>query len=206
MPLSSVERDSTLAVKLYMPLPFDRFREEGEIIGRMVIEYGDLEWDLCLLVSHVIEDFDIAVKALYRSRGETQRMDIADALARNRIGDQKIKQTYETTIAHMRVCLTLRNRYAHANWLHAGSDKLCYIDIEELAKSNKPVDMQSMQLYHLDLETIKDQARFFNEVMQNIRYLNMEIQHAKGTSSVTGFHYIPNILRPKMAVKLNGLA
>jgi hypothetical protein len=73
-----------VAVKLYMPLPFDRFRREGDIIGRMILEYGDLEWSLCLLVSHVIGDLDIALKALYRSRGETQRIDIADALIRNR--------------------------------------------------------------------------------------------------------------------------
>jgi hypothetical protein len=194
-----------VAVKLYMPLPFDRFKQEGDIIGRMVIEYGDLEWDLCLLVSHVIEDLDIAVKTLYRSRGETQRIDIADALIRNRI-DPKVKQIYETTLAHIRVCLTIRNRYAHANWLHAGSDKLCYIDIEELAKSNAPVDMQNMQLYHLDMDTVKDQARFFMEVMQNLRYLNMEIQYLMGSSTLTGFHYVANIIRPKMAVKLDGLA
>jgi hypothetical protein len=188
-----------------MPLPFDTFRAEGDIIGRMVIEYGDLEWDLCLLVSHVIEDLDIAVKTLYRSRGETQRIDIADALIRNRI-DQKVRQIYETTLAHIRVCLTIRNRYAHANWLHAGSDKLCYIDIEELAKSNAPVDMQNMQLYHLDMDTVKDQARFFMEVMQNLRYLNMEIQYLMGSSTLTGFHYVPNIIRPKLAAKLDGLA
>lgn len=194
-----------MAVKLYMPLPFDTFRAEGDIIGRMVIEYGDLEWDLCLLVSHVIEDLDIAVKTLYRSRGETQRIDIADALIRNRI-DQKVRQIYETTLAHIRVCLTIRNRYAHANWLHAGSDKLCYIDIEELAKSNAPVDMQNMQLYHLDMDTVKDQARFFMEVMQNLRYLNMEIQYLMGSSTLTGFHYVPNIIRPKLAAKLDGLA
>lgn len=191
-----------MAIKLYMPLPFDRFKHEGNVIGRMVLEYGDLEWDLCLLVSHVIDDMDIAVKALYRSRGETQRIDIADALIRNRLDDPKFKQTYETTLAHMRVCLTIRNRYAHANWLHAGSDKLVYIDVEELAKSNAPIDMQNMQLYHVDRQTVEDQSRFFNEVMQNMRYLNMEIQFLKGLSSLTGFHYVSNIIRPKMAVKL----
>jgi hypothetical protein len=194
-----------MAVKLYMPLPFDRFKQEGDIIGRMILEYGDLEWSLCLLVSHVIEDLDIALKTLYRSRGETQRIDIADALIRNRIKSE-VKQTYETTLAHMRICLMIRNRYAHANWLHAGSDKLCYIDIEELAKSNQPVDMGNMQLYHLDMETVRDQARFFNEVMQNLQYLCMEIQYLMGTSTTTGFHYVANIARPKMALKLDGLA
>ena len=194
-----------MAVKLYMPLPFDRFKEEGDLVGRMVIEYGELEWMLCLLVSYVIEDLDIAVKTLYRLRGETARIDIADGMIRNRI-DDKVKQRYEDTLGHMRFCLKIRNQYAHTNWLHAGSDKLCYIDIEELASRNDPVEMDQMCLYHLDIITVKDQARFFVEVMQNMAYLNMEVQYVMGASTTTGFHYVPNIKRPKLAKKLDGLA
>ncbi len=195
-----------MAVKLYMPLPFDRFKQEGDLIGRMVLEYGELEWMLCLMAGHVLQDLDTAMKALYRSRGELQRMEVADALIRQRIEDNKLRQTYEQTFAHMAVCKTLRNQYAHTNWLHAGSDKLCYIAIEEMAKSNEPIEMDKMTLYHLDLETVKDQARFFNEVMQNMTYLNMEIQYQLGHSTMTGFHYVTNILRPKRARKLDGLA
>lgn len=195
-----------MAVKLYMPLPFDQFKEEGDLIGRMILEYGELEWMLCLMASHVLEDLDTAIKTLYRSRGELQRMEVADALIRQRIMDDKLRQTYEQTFAHMGVCKTLRNQYAHTNWLHAGSDKLCYIAIEEMAKSNEPIEMDQMTLYHLDLETVKDQARFFGEVMQNMAYLNMEIQYVLGHSSMTGFHYVPNIARPKKAVKLDRLA
>ncbi|HEY1124754.1 MAG TPA: hypothetical protein VGE65_03910 [Sphingobium sp.] len=195
-----------MAVKLYMPLPFDRFKEEGDLIGRMVLEYGELEWTLCLMASHVLGDLDTAIKALYRSRGELQRMEVADALIRQRIEDDKLRQTYEQTFAHMAVCKTLRNQYAHTNWVHAGSDKLCYIAIEEMAKSNEPIQMEQMTLYHLALDTVKDQARFFNEVMQNMAYLNMEIQYVLGTSTMTGFHYVPNIRRPKKAERLDGLA
>lgn len=195
-----------MAVKLYMPLPFDRFKQEGDLIGRMVLEYGQLEWMLCLMAGHVLHDLDTPIKALYRSRGELQRMEVADALIRKRIDDNKLRQTYEQTFAHMAVCKTLRNQYAHTNWIHAGADKLCYIDIEEMAKRNEPIEMDKMTLYHLDLETVKDQARFFNEVMQNMSYLNMEIQYVMGHSTMTGFHYVPNILRPKRALKMDGLA
>lgn len=195
-----------VAVKLYMPLPFDRFKEEGDLIGRMVLEYGELEWMLCLIAGHVLRDLDTAIKALYRSRGEQQRMEVADALIRHRIEGSKLRQTYEQTFAHMGVCKAIRNQYAHTNWLHAGSDKLCYIAIEEMAKSNEPIKIEEMTLYHLDIETVRDQARFFNEVMQNMTYLNMEIQYVIGASTMTGFHYVPNIIRPKRAEKLDGLA
>ena len=195
-----------MAVKLYMPMPFDHFKQEGDLIGRMILEYGELEWMLCLLAGHVLDDLDTAIKALYRARGELQRMDIADALIRQRIDDEKLRHTYEQTFAHMAACKKLRNQYAHTNWIHAGSNKLCYVAIEEVAKANERIEMDRMTLYHLDLITVKDQARFFNEVMQNMTYLNMEVQHALGKSSVTGFHYVPNIIRPKAAAVLDVLA
>jgi len=171
------------------------------MIGRMVIEYGDLEWDLCLLVSHVMQDIDIAVKTLYRSRDEALRIDMADGLIRHRI-NPKVKQMYETTLAHMRVCLALRSRYAHANWVDAAPDKLCFIDTSELANDSNPIDPNNLPLYHLDMRIIKDQARFFKEIMQNMRYLNMEVQYLLGLADLTGFHYVRNILRPKMAARL----
>lgn len=189
-----------MAVKLFLPMPFDYFKFEGDIVGRIVIEYGELEWALCLLANHVIGNMDIALKSLYRPRGESQRLDIVDALIRNSI-PAKLKQTYEETLAHIRVCLSIRNRYAHSNWIHAGGDRLMFIDIEELAGRNEPVDFDRMTYYHLTKDVIKDQARFFIEVMQNITYLNMEIQHLNGTSAITGFHYVPNIKRPLMAEK-----
>jgi hypothetical protein len=47
-----------------MPMPFDRFRQEGDLIGRMILEYGELEWLLCLLAGHVLGDLDTAIKAM----------------------------------------------------------------------------------------------------------------------------------------------
>lgn len=193
-----------MAVKLYMPTAFDHFRHEGDVIGRLVIEYGELEWTLCLLVSHVVEDFDLAVKALYRSRGEAQRISLADALIRNRI-DQRSKQIYEETIARMRTCLKIRNQYAHSNWLRSAQDQLCYVDIEELADRNEVALPEKLDIYRVDMVIIDDQVRFFIEVLQNIKYLCMEVQNFKGLSSMTGFHYMTNILPPKMAVKLERL-
>jgi hypothetical protein len=191
-----------LAVLLYIPSAFDRFKREGEIIGRMVIEYGELEWDLCLLVGHVIQDFDVALKAMYRSRGATQRIEIADALARNRLAIGRIRTIYEETIAHMRFCLKIRNQYAHTNWVDAIGDGLCFVNIEEVAKANDVVQLESLQRYQLNLEIIEDQQRFFVQVMQNMRYLNMEIQYLNGTSQVQGFHYVVQVKRPVQAMPI----
>lgn len=194
-----------MAVLLYMPSAFDRFKREGEIIGRMVIEYGELEWDLCLLVGHIIQDFDVALKAMYRSRGETQRIDVADALARNRLTVGRVKTIYEETIAHMRCCLKIRNQYAHTNWVDTVSEGLCFVNIEEVAKANDVIELADMPQYQLDLAIIEDQQRFFVQVMQNMRYLNMEIQYLNGTTQAQGFRYVQGVQRPMQAKLLQSL-
>lgn len=190
-----------MAVKLYYPMALDHFKYEGDIIGRLVVEYGELEWSLCLLSGNVLEDFDIAIKTLYRARGEQQRIDLADALIRNKIPTE-VRQTYEQTVAHMRECLKIRNRYAHSNWVHAASNGLCYVDVEELAKRNDRVETGDAELYKLDRYLVEDQARFFNEVLQNLTYLCMEVQYINGNSVATGFHYVTNIRRPEKPTKV----
>jgi hypothetical protein len=192
-----------MAIKLWMPSAFDRHKRLGEIIGRMVIEYGEMEWDLCLLVGHVIGNSDTALKAMYRSRGETQRIDVADALVRNRLEMGRLRTTYEETLAHMRTCLKLRNQYAHANWVDVPSEGLCYINFECAASSDKEADVNALPRFCLDLEIVEDQQRFFVEVLQNLRYLSMEVQAKNGSVAHKGFHYVKPISKPRKARELD---
>jgi len=62
---------------------FVRYPEEAAIIGRLLAGYGELEFDLCLCVGHARGDMDMAFKAMFRPRGETQRIDIADPIRHN---------------------------------------------------------------------------------------------------------------------------
>lgn len=100
---------------LYQPSAFDKHRSKGEIIGRIVIEYGELEFDLCRLTGALINDTDTAVKAVYRMRGETQRINVSDALIRGKLPIGRTRTIYEETVARLRQCLTIRNQYAHTN-------------------------------------------------------------------------------------------
>jgi len=188
-----------MAVLLYLPSAFDRYKREGEIIGRMVIEYGEMEWDFCLLVAAIIDDFDPALKAMYRSRGGNQRINVGDALARNRLSIGKMRTIYEETVAHMRVCLKIRNQYAHTNWVETASDGLAFLNIEEIADSDAKADTANLQLYGLNMAILEDQQRFFVGVFQNLRYLNMEVQSLKGNREMAGFHYVAPLARPQLA-------
>ena len=56
--------------------PFLRFSEEGSIIGRLLAGYTTLEVGLMNCVQVVRDDFDAVLKAMFRARSETSRIDI----------------------------------------------------------------------------------------------------------------------------------
>jgi hypothetical protein len=58
----------------------NKLRQEREIIGRLLVEYGEMELDLCNCVAMGIDDLDMALKAMFRARGETLRIDISEAI------------------------------------------------------------------------------------------------------------------------------
>ncbi len=61
---------------------FRKFTLEAAIIGRLLAGYAELEIDLLHCVALAREDFDAVLKAMFRARGETRRIDVADALGR----------------------------------------------------------------------------------------------------------------------------
>ncbi len=61
-------------------LCFDRFRVEGNIIGRLLAGYGELELEMCACVAATTGDLDGAIKKLFRMRGENKRIKTADSM------------------------------------------------------------------------------------------------------------------------------
>ena len=57
---------------------FDRFPEEGNMIGRLLAGYGELELELCRCVAVINGDLDAAIRAILRERGEQKRIGKAD--------------------------------------------------------------------------------------------------------------------------------
>jgi hypothetical protein len=188
-----------MSLRLNMPGAFAQFPEEGAIIGRLIVGYGQLEWDLCLLVGAALNDWDTAVKAMFRSRGESQRLSLADALARQRIPAGKVRSVYEATISDLRLCLKLRNQYAHTQWSVVAGRILAFINIEDVAGTNDSVNVGHAPLNLINLGMLQDQERFFAEVSHNLEALNWATQasHNQRLSDLPEF--IVPVRRPEQA-------
>jgi len=95
---------------------FQRFPAEAAIIGRLLAEYAELEIALLDCVSAAREDFDATLKAMFRVRGETARINVGDALGHQVYDRLGLRADFELAVSAMRYCLKIRNQYAHCNW------------------------------------------------------------------------------------------
>lgn len=154
---------------------FHKFPKEGAAVGRMLVGYSDLEVGLMNAVQVARKDFDSVFKTMYRTRGETQRLDIADALGRQFYADQNLGTEFAMAISAVRFCLKVRNQYSHCVWWNDNSGRLAHADLETLAISpDKVNDLQSLQTRYVDLTLLAEQETYFSHADDLTTWVNFE--------------------------------
>jgi hypothetical protein len=140
-------------------IQFQNHPQERELIGKMLLAYGELEFMfLDLLRATLGNDVMTAVRTLYRVRSETMRMEIGDALIRPRIAEQSLTQMYEEARCAMRQCKSIRNNYAHAQWIsHDGT--LRFGNLDAAAKGHH--ESGKIDFRPLALPTLQRQYAYF---------------------------------------------
>ena len=99
--------------------------------------YGGLE--MCVMETK--RETDPIIKAMFRARGETQRLDIADGLARPSFKKLSLETEFGMAVGAIRYCLKIRNQYAHSYFWEEKHGKLFFGSLEEIAKSHNPYDV-----------------------------------------------------------------
>ena len=126
-------------------------------------------------VQVVRDDFDAVLKAIFRVRGETARIDIADALGRHFYDDRGLATEFGMAVGAVRHCLKIRNQYAHCVWYDDHSGKLAFVNVEEIAKDNtKLKDLTSLTILHVDVPFLQAQEAYFVYADELLAWTNYE--------------------------------
>ena len=88
---------------------FQKFAAEARIIGNLLTGYTDLEVDLLHCAQVVRDDFDAVLKAMFRVRGETNRVNIADGWGLNGYRVLGLGVEFADAIIAMKYCVGIRN-------------------------------------------------------------------------------------------------
>jgi hypothetical protein len=155
------------------------FPREMAVIGRLLVDYSELEVDLmnCVQVARSF-DLNATLKAMFRVRGETNRIDVADGLGRTAYVAVNLATEFDEMITAIRQCLRFRNKYAHAYWHDPDMGKnLCYVSLEELAKESAEVrDLTALTFFFIDEALLLRQEQFFEYTRALVSYVNQQGQ------------------------------
>lgn len=175
---------------------FVDFPEEAALIGRMLAGYADLEIDLMNCASAVRGDLDLALKTMFRGRGNSQRIDLASAIAQRPYEQLGLANQFSLAISSMRHCLRIRNLYAHCTWWNDNTDELAFANLEELAKLAAVVtDLRGLTVNHVNVAHLQSQFEFFEYTDRLLLGVIHEGNRAAGKPNIPGF-VIPAPVNP----------
>src|SRR5437764_15054804 len=96
-------------------IEFVDFPQERDILGTLLIAYGEIEWALSVCVQHVLDiSPSEATRIMFRVKGA--RIEVADAIARPAFTKIGLGAKWGNAIGPARHCRTIRNQYAHCHW------------------------------------------------------------------------------------------
>ena len=172
---------------------FKSFPQEASLIGRLLAGYGELEFQLMICLREVLDQIDIAIRVIFRARGEEHRILIADAFMREYYNSAGLIHPYSEAIADMSYCRQIRNQYAHCHW-STFRHQLQFANLEETAKSN--LGSTSVKEYSVNIPLLKEQETYFLYVRDCLSHLSNEYARLQGRLRSHVFPLPKKIERP----------
>jgi uncharacterized protein YaeQ len=155
--------------------PFNKFAVEGDVIGRLLAGYTNIEISLLHCVQVATGDLNAVLRRMFGERGETKRINAAVKLGLPEYQRLKLAADFEKSIRVVRHCLKIRNQYAHWVWWDDYSGKLAFANVEDLTKYRRPIrDLGKLKAHHVDAVLLKAQEAYFVYADDLLSWVNYE--------------------------------
>lgn len=160
-------------------IELDKHPEERDLIGRIILAYGVLEVALLEAVSAVLgNDINMATRAIYRLKSESNRLEVADALVRPKMTAQKLGPAWEEAYGAMKWCKGVRNTYAHSQWVSDPAGILRFGDLDKAAKSSG--EKCQINMRPLTAPILRKQFAYFTQADHLLLWALDQYQKAAG--------------------------
>ena len=137
---------STLLINL------DAHPEARDLIARMILAYGELEFVMLDTLGAVLNDTSTALRTIYQLRSESNRLSVVEAIATPWFDRAGLGGAIREAITAVYHCKNIRNQYAHCQWLDDERIlRFCLLDQSAKSKAGmaeiiaRPVSLSLLQ-------------------------------------------------------------
>lgn len=113
---------------------FRGFRAERDLIAKMLLSYGELEFFMLDILTVAINDSNAAIRTMYQLRSEANRLAVAEALCTPKFATVNLGGQFKEGVTAMFHCKNIRNQFAHCTWI-SNKGVLNFANLEEPAKT-----------------------------------------------------------------------
>jgi hypothetical protein len=167
-----------------MLVEFVDFPKERDILGTLLIAYGEIEWALTSCVQEVLNITpSAATRILFRVNGEAARINVADAIARPLFTKTELGGQWGTAIGAARQCCKIRNQYSHCHWRKFDDGILRFIDLDNEARHGRVEGHLVVHAIRLELGLLQRQRAYFIFCLDWLYFLQEEYKKLVGRSS-----------------------
>jgi hypothetical protein len=159
---------------------FDKFPDDARRIGSLV-GYGEIEFELALVVGAVLKDDDQAIRVLFRTHGEEQRIEIADALSRGAYEVAGLADCFNEAIGAINWCKKIRNQYAHSHWMDDDDGFMQFASMD--AAADKRAGEVAISFSPILSDVLEMQVTWFEYTANLLRHLSRLYEWKAGGSS-----------------------
>jgi hypothetical protein len=158
---------------------FHRWPNEASVLGKLLVAFGELEYMTCKIAGTANGNLDPVLKALYRLRSVSSRIEAADAFMRPVFATAGFEGDYGQMLGALKYCLRIRNQFAHCHWGDHEWSGLFFVDLEESAeKSSAGWDHDWL---HVDYDLLNLHYAFFYYAKSWLFFFEYQIAQIRGT-------------------------
>jgi hypothetical protein len=186
-------------------LAFLTYKQEADIIGRLLSDYTNLEIGLMNCIQVASGDFDATLKTMFRKRGETDRIVRAAKLGEPHYKALKLAREFRAAIGAMMHCLKIRNQYSHSIWWDDYSGHLAFANIEDIALLDEiQTDLQHLPTDHICLFVLRQQEEYYSYVIKLLSWINFEGRYKAGKIATRFYPKPPRMKQPPLRLPRGG--
>lgn len=118
---------------------------------------------------------------MFRVRGETNRIKIADGLGRSGYRSLGLEADFADAILAMKFCVSIRNQLAHSVFWDDNSGKLAIAALEDAAELDQALnDFSALPVAHVDVPLLTAQEHYFCYTSDVLTWLNYQGRFVAG--------------------------